>query len=341
MAQPDQLTPEYDSPWKEIIEFFFPQFMAFFFPAAHAAIDWTLGYTFLDKEFQKITRTAQTGKRYVDKLVQVHLRSGEQTWVLIHIEVQAKPEADFPQRIFIYYYRIFDTYQRRIASLAILSDDDPNWRPTQFRQELFGCQATLDFPTVKLLDYQQQVEQLSQNPNPFAVVVMAHLQTLQTRHDSRERYAAKLNLAKMLYRRGYDRSEILRLFHFIDWIMTLPTHWDEQFQVELMQFEAEVRMQYVSGIERRAIERGWQKGLAEGRQTGLQEGLQEGLQQGTLKEARTAIQDVLVARFGEVATAVSIHLEPITDIELLRRWLRQAVTLPTLDDFLQILPSSD
>lgn len=49
-------TQEYDSPWKDVIERFFPQFMLFFFPQAYAAIDWSRGYTFLDKEFQKITR---------------------------------------------------------------------------------------------------------------------------------------------------------------------------------------------------------------------------------------------------------------------------------------------
>jgi hypothetical protein len=30
--------------------------MAFFFPKAHAQIDWSAGYEFLDKELQKITK---------------------------------------------------------------------------------------------------------------------------------------------------------------------------------------------------------------------------------------------------------------------------------------------
>ncbi|MBE2202596.1 MAG: hypothetical protein IAE79_28550, partial [Anaerolinea sp.] len=80
MAQPDTPQSDYDSPWKEVIEQFFPQFMLFFFPQVYAAIDWSKGYTFLDKEFQKVTRDAQTGKRYVDKLVQVYLLNGQETW---------------------------------------------------------------------------------------------------------------------------------------------------------------------------------------------------------------------------------------------------------------------
>jgi hypothetical protein len=39
-----------DSPWKEVIERYFEPFLAFFFPRAHAEIDWTRGYELLDKE---------------------------------------------------------------------------------------------------------------------------------------------------------------------------------------------------------------------------------------------------------------------------------------------------
>lgn len=37
---------DYDSPWKEIIELYFPRFLEFFFPLAHATIDWTQPYEF-------------------------------------------------------------------------------------------------------------------------------------------------------------------------------------------------------------------------------------------------------------------------------------------------------
>ena len=41
---------EYDSPWKQLIEWYFEPFMHFFFPAAHAQIDWQHSVQFLDKE---------------------------------------------------------------------------------------------------------------------------------------------------------------------------------------------------------------------------------------------------------------------------------------------------
>lgn len=65
--------------------------------------------------------------------------------------------------------------------------------------------------------------------NPFAVVVMAHLETQATRRKPLQRYDAKLRLAKLLYKRGYNRQTIIDLFRFIDWIMTLPEDLSQQF----------------------------------------------------------------------------------------------------------------
>jgi hypothetical protein len=47
---------DHDSPWKEALERFFPEFLALLFPAIHAEIDWIQGAQFLDKEFQQIVR---------------------------------------------------------------------------------------------------------------------------------------------------------------------------------------------------------------------------------------------------------------------------------------------
>jgi hypothetical protein len=41
-----------DFPWEEILEAYFPEAIAFFFPVIAAAIDWTRPHEFLDKEFQ-------------------------------------------------------------------------------------------------------------------------------------------------------------------------------------------------------------------------------------------------------------------------------------------------
>lgn len=44
---------DFDSPWKETLEYYFEDFMAFFFSQAYADIDWQRGYEFLIKSSNK------------------------------------------------------------------------------------------------------------------------------------------------------------------------------------------------------------------------------------------------------------------------------------------------
>ena len=137
MAADDDQTDDYDGPWKDVLEAWFPQAIARFFPDVAAEIDWARGHRFLDGELRKITRDAETGRRYVDKLTQVWRHGAtEETWVLVHVEVQGQPDDRFPRRMFTYSYRLFDHYDRPVASFAILADTQPRWRPEEFRQDL-------------------------------------------------------------------------------------------------------------------------------------------------------------------------------------------------------------
>lgn len=111
-------------------------------------------------------------------------------------------EDDFPKRMFSYNYRIFDCYDREVASLAILGDSRVNWKPEQYGYQLFGCSVDFRFPVVKLLDYQQRLSELEASRNPFATVVMAHLAALETSDDRPKRLRQKLTLARRLYSSG-------------------------------------------------------------------------------------------------------------------------------------------
>jgi hypothetical protein len=135
---------DYDSPWKDALDRYFERCLAFFFPHIHAEIDWSRGYEMLDKELQPIIRRAERGRLYVDKLVKVWLEDGQERWILIHIEVQASREGEFAERMHVYNHRIADRYGREVISLAILIDDDPNWRPS--RHEYIGTRGRSGWP---------------------------------------------------------------------------------------------------------------------------------------------------------------------------------------------------
>ncbi len=213
---------EYDSPWKEALDRYFESFMALCFPDLHAQIDWTVPPTMLDKELQQIAPQSETGSRTVDKLVDVRLCSGEIKWLLIHLEIQSQSKTDFAERMFVYFYRIRDKYSRVLVSLAVLADDDQNWRPQCFREELFGCRVEFEFPTVKLLDFVDRIDELEQSKNHFATVILAHLMTMQTVGNPQDRCQWKLRLLRPMYQRGMSSEDVRALFRVIDWMMDLP-----------------------------------------------------------------------------------------------------------------------
>ena len=232
----------------------------------------------LDKELRQIVREAESGKRIADQLVKVWTMNGDETWVLIHVEVQAQRQSDFSHRMFGYFYRIHDLFQRPVASFAILADEHASWRPSEYSLGLWGSSMRFRFPAVKILDYAGQWDTLEKSKNPFAIVVQAHLKTLETQQDIRARSQWKITLAKTLYRRGFNKNDIIKLFRFIDWIMVLPEFLETQFYQDMIRFEEDTKMPFMSIAERIGME----KGLKQGREEGWEEGREEGREEGKL-----------------------------------------------------------
>ncbi|QIR38694.1 DUF4351 domain-containing protein [Tolypothrix sp. PCC 7910] len=305
-----------DSPWKEILEAYFPQAMQYFFPQTAALINWERPHEFLDKEFQQIARDAEQGRRYADKLVKVWHIQGEEIWLLIHIEIQAKPESNFAERMFSYNLRIFDRFGKPAISLAILCDSDSTWRPNQYSYNYPDTKLNFEFGTVKLWDYQTRWTELEASDNPFATVVMAHLKTQQTTKKLQERKTWKFSLIRRLYEQGWQEKDIRNLYRFIDWVMILPKALEVEFWEDFKQFEQERTMSYITTGERIGYERGREEGRQEGEQTLVVRQLQKRI--GDLPEQlRLRIQTLSLNQLEELGEA----LLDFTAIEDLFNWL--------------------
>ncbi|MDJ1177582.1 transposase [Roseofilum sp. BLCC_M91] len=302
---------DYDSPWKEAISLYFPEFMRFFFPNIATDINWSRGFQFLDTELQKIKRETETGRREADKLVQVWQHNGQETWVLLHIEVQSQPQSEFAERMYIYNSRLFDTYRRQVVSLAVLADERPSWRPHRYKRKLWGCKSSLNFPIVKLLDY--NTSELDSNRNPFAAIVQAHRAAQAMGKNPEKGYQNKLRLVKSLYERGLSRKDIVELFRLIDWLMELPEPEERRLWTELETLEKEKVMPYITSVERFGIE----KGRAEERQE--------------------SILRILEVRFVEVPDELKEQVRKIASLEVLAELLTQAVTVESLPSFQTVI----
>lgn len=255
---------DFDGVWKEALEIYFEEFMLFFFPGAHAEIDWTRQPEFLDKELQGVTPKSEIGGQRVDKLVKVWLKNGAEAWVLAHVEVQSQHETEFAKRVYIYNHRLFDRFDRQVASFAILGDEGKAWKPSHYTYELWGTTVDFRFSVVKLQEYTSDWTTLEQHENPFATVVMAHLKAQETRQDATARKEWKWSLTRALYEKGYSREDIQRLYRFIDWVMQLPRELEDIYWQQVQSYEEEQQMAYVTYAERRGIEQGLEQGLEQG-----------------------------------------------------------------------------
>lgn len=305
MVKETRTPDDFDNPWKGALQYFLPAFLAYFFPDIAEEIDWSHGYEPLDKEFQQIVRDAEVGKVLADKLFKVWLRDGTEHWLLIHIEIQGEPEADFPRRMFDYNCAIRQLYNQEVVSLAVLCDERRDWRPTAFSYGRWGCRMELTFRIAKLLDHAED-KQVQEAENPFAPIVTAHLQTLATRNDPAARRASKFRLVKRLLRGNHTKEDVRLLFGLIDWLMTLPDDLEEAFRRDVHQLEEEQHVEYMNTFERH----GFKLGREEGREEGVRLGLLEG------------IALTLEAKFGAAGRRLLKKARALTDIEELRKFGR-------------------
>ena len=96
-------------------------FLKFFFEDAEKLFDMERGFQFLDKELEQLFPTEEIeAPKFVDKLVKVFTKTGEEDWILVHIEVQGYDDKDFAKRMFTYFYRILDKYGKPVTAIAIL-----------------------------------------------------------------------------------------------------------------------------------------------------------------------------------------------------------------------------
>ena len=142
---------QYDSAWKDVIEKLLEPFLEFFFPDVYKDIDFSKGFEFLGKELRKIAPAGTVGHRYADQLIKVHIKDGSAKYIriFIHLEIQGKQEANLEERIFIYFYRIFDRHREEgteVVSLVVLTDENKNYRPDEYRISRWGFDLRMKFP---------------------------------------------------------------------------------------------------------------------------------------------------------------------------------------------------
>jgi len=278
--------------WKGIIEDLFSDFLRFFYIHADEVFDIDRGFDFLDKELDQLYPGPDGGRsKLADKLVKVYKRDGEEEWLLIHIEVQGYYDKTFPRRMFTYWYRILDRYDKTVASLAVFTDNDRNYQPDKYEYECLGTSTIFRYKTYKIKG--QDMAVLEDSDNPFAVVVLTALISIQEKdRKPEELLELAVELVKRLLKKGFSREKADQLLTFLKSFLNF-----EKKEI-FLKFEEKIdeltEKKWSMGIKesvlQEAEDQGIEKGIAQGIEKGMAKGIEKGIAQGIEKGMAKGIE---------------------------------------------------
>ncbi|WP_343731901.1 DUF4351 domain-containing protein [Duganella sp.] len=328
------LPARYALPWKAVLSHAFRPFMDFYFPDFSANIDWRQRPRLRDKELASFGFGAKPNLMVADKLAEARLHNGQK--VLMHIEIQAQRDATLARRMYDYHSRINEAYGLPVASLALLADQHPGWRPPGFRLQLGDTIAEFSFGSAKLLDHLTDMQALEASHNPVAWLTLAHFRSQQAHHDADALYAAKLHLTRLLFQHRWSQRRIIVLFNAINWMMALPESHDRRYGLAIDRLEKEHGMKKLynsfeqmfvnDGIKigqkrglQEGLELGIEKGIEKGIKRGIEQGVERGLERGRKEGAAALLERLLVQRFGPLPPTASRRLAKAS-LQQLEAW---------------------
>ena len=202
-----------DKLWKGILFDFPNEFLVYFFTKYQHLFDFRKPVEFLDKELEELFPESVDNEKYVDKLLKVYLKDGEEHWILVHVEIQGYRDSSFEERMFIYYYRIYERFKMPITALAVFTDNEPKYYPKSFSKDFMGTRLSYEFNTFKLLEHTE--EELMQPGNPFSFVMQVARGAVGKLKSDNDLLDWKVILFKKLLKAGMDKVQIRALTNFL------------------------------------------------------------------------------------------------------------------------------
>ena len=295
-----------DQLWKGVIEEMFEDFVAFFMPTLSTQIDFTKEISFLDKELEQIYSENDDKLRLVDKLVKVFMKNGEEHWILIHIEIQGYFDRNFPKRMYIYFVRLKEKYDKPISAIAIFSDDVKSYKPDTFEEKFYGTEIRYKYLTYKILD--QKIAALQTSENPFATVIETALVALKKKKlNDDDLLALKIDLVKRLYEKKFSKSKIFALLNFIRYYVRFnKKETNLLFDEKVETFNHKI---YPMGTQEILLHQAKTEGIEEGIDLGIEKGIEKGIDLGIERGIDLGIEKGEAKKNKEFATSLIISTD--------------------------------
>jgi predicted transposase YdaD len=268
-----------DALWKGIIDNLAIDFIAFFFPEIHAQMDNTQQIDSLDKELAAMQPQSDSKLRHADKLLRAVLKDGNETWILIHVEVQGYTDPQFTMRMFQSYYRILDKYGKPPVALAIYTDRSLSSHLSQYHSTHYQTTINYKFQTFSIISHQPA--ELRKSGNPFGFILEIARRALDPYDDDNAIINSKLEMIKYYLTQGLDKKKLRYLMDFIRYYLRFENQnsstifEDKLLEIHLNQNTMGIRESILYDMKEQGREEGLEQGLEKGREQGRKAEMQK------------------------------------------------------------------
>ncbi len=275
---------DYDGWWKDVIEYYWPDFLLWALPELYENADLSKKPEFLSKELRDTIHLPDgedTNSAYfVDELVKIRMKHGGEEWVLLHIEIQGPGGKDISFRMMVYCCLIFGHFQRMPIGLAILTAPRPSERVGVYEAERYGSRMTYQYNHIEVFNLDD--EELLSSDNPFRIALYAAKKAVLCKNEEKQKLIYLRELTRLLFLKGFTDRERRDVLLFIARIINLK--------------DAALRQEYLEDWKRLKGEEGVKMTFIEEyfRNEGLEQGLEQGRSEGrveTLDAAATFMKE--------------------------------------------------
>ena len=319
--------------FKEFLQTFLQEFLKLFFPDVEQRLDFR-DIEFLDKEV--FTNLAEGSSRRADVVAKLTIHDGEPKLLLVHIEIQAKPEKDFPERMCEYYSLLRSRYRIPVFPVAIyLHGGKTGITSEEYVEHVYDYEIQrFRFQTVQLA--RLDVEEYRKGVGPVGAALGALMDSSRTR----ERAELKASLLLQVIESGFDEARQLLLANLIETYLELSPDERKRYRKVVARKEYrkvqdvdQTRMdKLLSQGEKKGREAGRQVGHEVGRQEGCEEGREEGLRVGVMEGKRQTLLALMDRKFGALPETVAARVRSVESADELDGLLDLILTAENLGD---------
>jgi Domain of unknown function (DUF4351) len=329
---------DHDQLFKRLLSTFFFEFIDLFLPDMAAYLDRS-SISFLDKEL--FAENNNDGKTIADLVIRAKFRDCD-SFLLVHVELQAQHLPDFGRRLHRYFTRLHEHYDLPVYPIAVFSFA----RPYKEQPGVYE----VHFPDLNVLRFHYRTVQLNRlnwrhyvrHKNPVAAALMAKMEFAP-----KERHKVKLECLRLIATLNLDHDKSGLIWTFVDSYLSLTAAEQRQFDIGFKKLGIR-QQERIMVIRNSWLEEGRLEGLKEGRkegrkkglEKGLEKGRQEGRQEGRHEGAILLVSRLFSRRFGPLKKSTQAKLRSLS-VEQLEQLNEAFLDFETVDDFHSWLASAN